>query len=149
VDEANILEVRDLSKTVQLHILETEVQPFTRVGFDVEAGELVAIVGPSGSGKSSIVKTIHRTYLPTTGEAWFRTSSGEVIDLASAPDREIIRLRRQEIGFVSQFLKVEPRTPTVETRRGSERRSCSSASTSRGGSGPPTRCSLAAASSSA
>jgi alpha-D-ribose 1-methylphosphonate 5-triphosphate synthase subunit PhnL len=90
------------------------VEPFRDVSFRVREREFVAIAGPSGSGKSSIVKTVHRTYLATSGAALYRTAAGETVDLASALDRKMIQLRRSEIGFVSQFLKVEPRVPAID-----------------------------------
>lgn len=115
MENNRILEVRGLGKRITLHILDsTEIEPFHDVSFDVEEGEFVAVVGPSGSGKSSVVKAVHRTYLPTAGSAEFRTADGQIVDLASAPDRRVIQLRRREIGFVSQFLKVEPRVPAIE-----------------------------------
>lgn len=118
-----MLSLRGLSKTITLHILDgAVVEPFRDVSFDVEAGEFVAVVGPSGSGKSSIVKTVHRTYLATGGEAWFRREDGALIDLAAASDREVVGLRRREIGFVSQFLKVEPRVPALDVVAGPLRR---------------------------
>ena len=110
-----LLQLRNLGKAITLHILDgAVVEPFTDVSFDVLEGEFVAIVGPSGSGKSSVVKTIHRTYLATAGEALYRTADGETVDLASASDRKVLSLRRAEIGFVSQFLKVEPRVPAID-----------------------------------
>jgi alpha-D-ribose 1-methylphosphonate 5-triphosphate synthase subunit PhnL len=122
-----ILQLKGLGKAITLHILDgATVEPFTEVSFDVFPGQLVAVVGPSGSGKSSIIKTVHRTYMASGGRALYRSEAGELIDLASASDREIIRLRRNEIGFVSQFLKVEPRLPAIDVvalpllRRGSD-----------------------------
>ena len=112
MDAPRILELNGLSKTITLHILDSaEVEPFRDVSFHVDEGEFVAILGPSGSGKSSVVKAIHRTYLPTAGSALYRAASGEIIDLAGAPDRRVLQLRRREIGFVSQFLRVDPRVP--------------------------------------
>lgn len=112
---APLLSVRDLGKRITLHILGgAEVEPFGGVSFDVAPGEFVAIVGPSGSGKSSVVKAIHRTYLPTAGQAWYLNPGATPVDLASASDRTIIDLRRREIGFVTQFLKVEPRVPAID-----------------------------------
>ncbi len=109
------LQVRNLSKRITLHILEGAViEPFTGVSFDVAEGEFVAIVGPSGSGKSSVVKALHRTYLATGGTALYWTAAGETVDLVAVPDRQVIDLRRREIGFVSQFLKVEPRVPAID-----------------------------------
>jgi alpha-D-ribose 1-methylphosphonate 5-triphosphate synthase subunit PhnL len=114
-----ILSVRELSKTITLHILDgTEVEPFRDVSFTVAEGEFVVIAGPSGSGKSSIIKTLHRTYLASTGEAWFRCADGSLVDLISAADRAIVGLRRRELGFVSQFLRVEPRVPALDVVAG-------------------------------
>lgn len=110
-----MLQLRGLGKTITLHILGgTVIEPFRDVSFDVHPGEFVAIVGPSGSGKSSVIKTIHRTYLASDGQALYATADGRCIDLATAPDRTMIELRRSEIGFVSQFLKVEPRVPAID-----------------------------------
>jgi len=118
-----ILSLRGLGKTITLHILGgATVEPFREVSFVVGEGEFVAVVGPSGSGKSSIVKTVHRTYLPTEGEAWFRAADGSLLDLAAISDRAVVGLRRREIGFVSQFLKVEPRVPALDVVAGPLRR---------------------------
>jgi alpha-D-ribose 1-methylphosphonate 5-triphosphate synthase subunit PhnL len=128
MQDNRILELQSLGKTITLHVLDSsEIEPFKDISFAVDEGEFVAIVGPSGSGKSSVVKAIHRTYLPTAGAARYRNAEGDVIDLATAPDRQVLQLRRREIGFVSQFLKVEPRVPAVEVvagpllRRGHDR----------------------------
>jgi alpha-D-ribose 1-methylphosphonate 5-triphosphate synthase subunit PhnL len=123
-----MLQIRNLGKTITLHILAGAViQPFSGVSFDVDQGQFVVIAGPSGSGKSSIIKTIHRTYLASEGQALYVAEGGRIIDLATAPDRTIIELRGSEIGFVSQFLKVEPRVPAIDVvarplvRRGCDR----------------------------
>ncbi len=110
-----ILQVRNLGKQITLHILGGAIiEPFADVSFAVAEGEFVAIAGPSGSGKSSVIKALHRTYLATSGSANYTTAAGEVVDLASISDRRILELRRKEIGFVSQFLKVEPRVPAID-----------------------------------
>lgn len=119
MNQSSILSIRGLSKSITLHILDgTTVEPFRDVTFDVHDGEFVVVVGPSGSGKSSIVKTVHRTYLATGGEAWFRRDDGSLVDLVSTSDRTVVQLRRQEIGFVSQFLKVEPRVAALDVVAG-------------------------------
>jgi len=119
MNEAPILSLSGLSKTITLHILDgATVEPFQDVSFSVEEGEFVVIVGPSGSGKSSIVKTVHRTYLASDGAAWFRCEDGSLVDLVAASDRTVVQLRRREIGFVSQFLKVEPRVPALDVVAG-------------------------------
>lgn len=114
-----LLSLRGLGKTITLHILDgATVEPFHDVTFDVGDGEFVVIVGASGSGKSSVIKTVHRTYLATAGEAWYRQADGARLDLATATDRMVVHLRGQELGFVSQFLKAEPRISALDVVAG-------------------------------
>ncbi|MFN8523938.1 MAG: ATP-binding cassette domain-containing protein [Chloroflexota bacterium] len=104
-----------MTKRIVLHVLHgTTVDPISDVSFSVLPRECVALVGPSGAGKSSIVKAINRTYRVQAGEILYRTAEGTITNLATTPDREILRLRRSEIGFVSQFFRPEPRVPTLE-----------------------------------
>ena len=72
------------------------------------------IVGRSGAGKSTILKCIHRTYIPTDGEIIYNSKAFEEINLTTATEREILYLRNHEIGYVSQFLNVMPRTTAKE-----------------------------------
>jgi alpha-D-ribose 1-methylphosphonate 5-triphosphate synthase subunit PhnL len=123
-----LLRLSGASKQITLHILGGKVvEPFQDVSFDVAPGELVAIVGASGSGKSSVVKAIHRTYLTTAGAILYRRLDGTAVDLARLPDPELVALRRREIGYVSQFLRAEPRVPALDVvampllRRGVDR----------------------------
>jgi alpha-D-ribose 1-methylphosphonate 5-triphosphate synthase subunit PhnL len=110
-----MLSLRGVSKSITLHVLDGKlVEPFQDVSFDVEPGEFVAIVGASGSGKSSLVKAVHRTYLTSRGEILYTRADGATVDLASLPDHELVPLRREEIGYVSQFLRPEPRTPALD-----------------------------------
>ncbi len=141
-----MLSVSGLSKTITLHILHgAEVRPLRDVSFDLDAGEFLAIAGPSGAGKSSLLKCLNRTYLATAGTARYITRAGETVDLFSAPEREVVALRRDEITYVSQFLKAPPRVPAVDvvasvlTQRGVElevARERASAMLSRLGVGP-------------
>jgi len=84
------------------------------VSFQVKQGEFLGICGPSGSGKSTVVKCIYRTCLPTSGSIIYRTADNEPVDLSTAPERQILSLREQEIGYVSQFLRVIPRVPAID-----------------------------------
>ena len=114
-----ILSVRRLSKIFTLHILGgRSITGCEDVSFTLQQGEFLGIIGPSGAGKSSIIKCIYRTYLPSTGSIVYFRSSGEATDLATAPEREIIGLRREEIGYASQFLKVMPRVPAQDVLAG-------------------------------
>lgn len=125
LEKYDILTVKGLSKDFRLHLNEErELHGCQNVSFSLKEGEFMGIAGPSGAGKSTIIKCIYRTYLPSTGTIFYRTADGREIDLASAPEREIIKLRQKEIGYVSQFLKVIPRISAREvlaeelTRRG-------------------------------
>ena len=76
--------------------------------------QFLGIVGRSGAGKSTILKCIHRTYIPTDGEIIYNSKAFGEINLTTATEREILYLRNHEIGYVSQFLNVMPRTTAKE-----------------------------------
>ena len=64
-----MLKIEHLSKKFVMHIHnDAQIQGFEDISFSVEPGKLVAITGPSGSGKSSLLKCIYRTYTPTDGK---------------------------------------------------------------------------------
>jgi len=109
-----VLTVDGLSKTFDMHVLgEKQVVGLDDVSFEVDDGEFLAIVGESGSGKSSLLKCIYRTYQPTSGHVVFHDADGDV-DLAACPERDIIELRDDAIGYTSQFLDEIPRVPAVD-----------------------------------
>ncbi|RZV06348.1 alpha-D-ribose 1-methylphosphonate 5-triphosphate synthase subunit PhnL [Natrinema hispanicum] len=109
-----VLTVNGLSKTFDMHVLgEKQVVGLDDVSFEVDDGEFLAIVGESGSGKSSLLKCIYRTYQPTSGHVVFHDADGDV-DLAACPERDIIELRDDAIGYTSQFLDEIPRVPAVD-----------------------------------
>ncbi|MFP4217629.1 MAG: phosphonate C-P lyase system protein PhnL [Salinarchaeum sp.] len=109
-----VLTVTSLSKTFRMHVLNSQrIVGFEDVSFSVADGEFLAIVGESGSGKSSLLKSIYRTYEPTSGRVLYESTDGTV-DLAVCSEREILALRRSEMGYVSQFLDEIPRVPAVD-----------------------------------
>jgi len=108
------LAIESLSKTFTLHMLGgRELRAFEDVDFAVEGGEFLGVVGRSGSGKSSLLRCLYRSYRPTSGSIVYGSEGGPV-DLAVAADREVLRLRAQEIGYVAQFLRAVPRVPARE-----------------------------------
>ncbi len=110
-----MLQIENLSKNFVMHIRgDAEIYGFDAVRFSVDAGELVAITGPSGSGKSSMLKCIYRTYTPTGGHVYYTCADGSAIDLAKAEPWEMIYLRETEIGYVSQFFNVIPRVSAMD-----------------------------------
>lgn len=110
----NILEVENLSKTFRLHNVNKEIHAIENISFSVKGGEFVGITGKSGSGKSTILKCIYRTYLPQGGDIWYKSEKFGPINLREATEREIIYLRKFEIGYVSQFLNALPRITARE-----------------------------------
>lgn len=105
-----MIDIQDVSKTFTLHNQGGAVIPvMSGASLRVAEGECVALVGASGAGKSTLMRMIWGNYLAASG----RIMVGG-LDVARAAPREIIALRRETLGYVSQFLRVVPRVPTVE-----------------------------------
>ena len=105
-----MIELNNVSKTFTLHNQNAAViEVLSCVSLNVAPGECVALVGNSGAGKSTLMRLIYGNY---------RAQSGSIlingVDLVKAEPREIIRLRREVLGYVSQFLRVVPRVPTLD-----------------------------------
>lgn len=108
------LRVDNLSKTFVLHNQHgAELPVLQNASLEVSAGECVVLHGHSGSGKSTLLRSLYANYLPDSGHIWVRHQQ-EWVDLVSAPARQILTLRRDTIGWVSQFLRVIPRITTLE-----------------------------------
>ncbi len=109
------LEVKNLNKTFIVHTRgSVEVNGFENINLSVNKGEFLSLFGPSGAGKSSILKTLFRTYKTTSGNIIFHKDDGNIIDIANASESEILKLRKSDIGYVSQFLQVLPRVSAVD-----------------------------------
>lgn len=105
-----MIEIRDVSKTFTLHNQGAAViRVMDGASLTVGRGECVALTGASGAGKSTLMRMIYGNYLAASGSI----RVGEV-DVAQAEPREIIQLRREVLGYVSQFLRVVPRVPTLD-----------------------------------
>lgn len=108
-----VLQVEGLGKTFTMHHLGQSLHAFSGISFDLRPGQFLLLNGPNGVGKSTLLRTIWRSYLPDAGQVWFRHSGG-LIDLARAADVDIAALRRRDIGFVTQFLIARPRVSAEE-----------------------------------
>ena len=73
------------------------------VSFDVHAGEILIIMGSSGSGKSTVIRCVTRLNDPTTGSIMFEGS-----DLLAASEQELIEIRRHKMGMVFQNFGLLP-----------------------------------------
>jgi len=109
-----LLMVENLSKTFFLHEQNKVIPSSSQVNLTVYSGKLTALIGPTGAGKSSVLKSIYRTYLPSSGRLLYETAAGGILDLALALEHRILELRREEIGFVTQFLHTLPRQKTLD-----------------------------------
>lgn len=109
-----LLEVKELSKSFTIHHLNKTMKAVENISFSLKEGEFIGIVGKSGSGKSTILKSIYRTYLPGKGAILYSSEKFGMVDLSQISEREVLYLRKHEIGYVSQFLNVMPRTTARE-----------------------------------
>lgn len=109
-----ILEIKSLTKNFYLHEANKEIKSCKNVNFTLEEGQFIGIVGLSGAGKSTILKCINRSYLASCGEIIYNSQAFGNIDLTKASERKILYLRKHEIGYVSQFLNIMPRTTAKE-----------------------------------
>ena len=110
----HLLEVKGLSKSFTIHHLNKSMHAVRNIDFSLDEGEFIGIVGKSGSGKSTVLKSIYRTYLPEEGAILYRSEKFGMVDLAELSERDVLYLRKHEIGYVSQFLNVMPRTTARE-----------------------------------
>jgi len=109
-----MIEITDAEKTFTMHLQGGVQLPVVRgVSFQVEPGECVVLSGPSGAGKSSILKMIFGNYRCDGGRIGIR-HRGNLVDLASAEPRQVLSVRRDTIGYVSQFLRAVPRVATID-----------------------------------
>ena len=111
---SSMIEITRAAKTFTMHLQSGIRLPVVSgVSMHVDAGECVVLAGPSGAGKSSILKMIFGNYRCDQGRIAVR-QDGAVIDIATAQPREVLRVRRQTIGYVSQFLRAVPRVATLD-----------------------------------
>jgi len=108
------LDLIDVKKSFTMHLQGGLHLPVVAgVNFAVRPGECVALAGPSGTGKSSILKMIFGSYRCDGGRILIRDGAATV-DIATAAPRTIIALRQRAMAYVSQFLRAVPRVAAVD-----------------------------------
>jgi alpha-D-ribose 1-methylphosphonate 5-triphosphate synthase subunit PhnL len=111
---ATPLVVSEVAKSFTMHLRDGIKLPVVSdVSFSVASGECVVLGGPSGIGKSSLLKMIYGNYAVDTGQILVKHQE-RVIDLATADPRTVIDVRRRTLGYVSQFLRTVPRVAAID-----------------------------------
>ena len=93
--EETLIKVEDLCKIYNPG--ENEVRALDHVSLEIKKGELVAIIGQSGSGKSTFMNMLGCLDVPTSGRYYLNG-----IDVSEMSDNELSEVRNREIGFIFQ-----------------------------------------------
>ena len=93
---AKLIELRNVYK-IYGEGLESEVRALDGVSLDIEKGEFVAVVGQSGSGKSTMMNVLGCLDIPTRG-----TYHLDGVDVLELSDKQLSRIRNKQIGFIFQ-----------------------------------------------
>jgi alpha-D-ribose 1-methylphosphonate 5-triphosphate synthase subunit PhnL len=108
------IELSGVGKTFTMHLQGgVRLSVVSGVTFSVQPGECVVLAGPSGTGKSSILKMIFGSYRGERGSILVRDGA-DWVDVARAEPRAILALRRNAIGYVTQFLRAVPRVAALD-----------------------------------
>ncbi len=114
--QSAMVELQDVSKAFVLHQQgKRQLSVLENFSLSVAAGECVILRGVSGAGKSTVLRLVYGNYLLDSGE--IRLHMGHhpgPFRLAAAHPRQIAAFRRRYIAYVSQFLRVVPRLPTLQ-----------------------------------
>ncbi len=108
--------VEGLGKTFTLHNqgeTPTEIPVFQDLALTVGAGQCVVLAGVSGVGKSTLIRTIYGNYTPSRGNVHV-AHRGAMVNLLEVNPRTLLDIRRESLGYVSQFLRVIPRISTLK-----------------------------------
>lgn len=103
----SVIEVNNVSRSFNNGKQTTEV--LKNISLTVEEGDFVSIMGPSGSGKSTLLYLLGGLDQPTEGSV---SINGR--DLSALKDKELSRMRNEEIGFVFQFYNLVPNLNVVD-----------------------------------
>ena len=109
-----MLRTDTLAKGFTLHLQGgVRIPVLSGIGLELHAGECVVLSGPSGVGKSTLMRSLYGNYRADSGRILIR-HRGEMVDLVTADPRTILAVRHETLGYVSQFLRVVPRVPAVD-----------------------------------
>lgn len=109
-----MIRVESVSKSFTLHVQGgAHFSVLNNFSLEVAKGESVALVGPSGIGKSSLLRMVYGNYKTSHGRILVRCGA-QIYDVTRTSPQTILQLRQNTIGYVSQFLRVIPRISTLD-----------------------------------
>lgn len=112
---APVLSMQAVSKRFTLHHQNgVELPVLDNVDLQVHPGECVVLDGSSGMGKSTLLKLAYANYRATSGCIQVLSNSGRLLEVTQASARELLQMRRETVGYVSQFLRVIPRVAALD-----------------------------------
>ncbi|MGK7925348.1 MAG: phosphonate C-P lyase system protein PhnL [Spirulina sp.] len=114
LSDRTVLYAQSIEKQFTLHSqggIELPVLPGTSL--KVNTGECVALVGESGAGKSTFMRSLYGNYSIDRGNIWVKHEQSW-LNLPQLEPHELIAVRQKTIGYVSQFLRVIPRIPALD-----------------------------------
>jgi len=107
--QSTILSVRRLQKYFDVGDGDV-VRAVDDVSFDVRRCETLSLVGESGCGKTTAARAIIRAHEPTSGEVWFKSASGDVVDLAKLTPKQLRPFRAElQMIFQDPYSSLNPR----------------------------------------
>jgi len=112
---APLLQMKGVAKRFTLHHQNgVELSVLDQVDLSVAPGECIVLDGPSGMGKSTLLKLVYANYRASAGSITVSPPGGAPVEITGATPRALVALRRHTIGYVSQFLRVIPRVGALD-----------------------------------
>lgn len=110
-----MLHMKQVSKRFTLHHQHgAELQVLNNVNLNLGASECLVLDGPSGMGKSTLLKLVYGNYRASSGQIILHRANSPALEITEASPRELVRMRRDTVGYVSQFLRVIPRVSALD-----------------------------------
>ncbi len=110
-----MLQMKGVAKRFTLHHQGgVQLPVLDDVHLALHAGECLVLDGPSGMGKSTLLKLAYANYRASAGQIHVRRADGSLLEVTAAVSRDLVRMRRDDMGYVSQFLRVIPRVGALD-----------------------------------